>query len=149
MFSSQDGEKFGSRFKARKRDEMHSASMGKNTEKPGMEMGKESPNADTESRDTTDQQEQTSENPREVVEAHGPAHSVHVHHNHANKSHKVMSHHADGFMSESDHPTPDAAHKHAAVLGGGADMNQPPDATSEQSGDMMGEATSQGTQGLA
>lgn len=145
-FESNDGSKFGSRFKARKHDEFHSASTGKGSgSKQEMSTGKEGPDADTQERDTTEQQEKTSENPRETVQAHGPAHSVHVHHNRENKKHRVISHHDDGHMADSEYGSEKEAHDAAATLGGADSMPaSSPDSAMEQSGDLMGPATSQG-----
>jgi hypothetical protein len=149
-FTTNDGQKFGSRFKQRKMDQMHAAASGKNTDRSEMQAGKPSPAADTEERDLTEQNEQTAENPRETVQAHGPAHSVHVHHNRDMKTHRVMSYHNDGHATDSTHPDEKSAHKHASFLSGvdeGSDHVS--DVPSRGAGDQMGLATSQGQQGLA
>ena len=120
MFPTDDGEKkFGSKFRQRKYNEMHAASKGEGTgDTHGMQAGKDSPTADTKDRDLMGQQEQTAENPRDLVQAHGPAHSVHVHHNAEDNSSEVISHHGDGHMHKSTHKDRKAAHQHAAGLSG-------------------------------
>ena len=49
---------------------------------------------------------------------HGPAHEIHVMHDHAAGRHHVHSVHSDGFQSHSDHPSAHHAHHHAAKMAG-------------------------------
>lgn len=110
-FPTKDGQKkFGSAFKTKRYDEFHA---------PSAEHEKsESPVFEAAEKEGQDEQQQNEghENPQEVVAEHGPAHSVHIHHDHENKKHKVVSHHADGHMHESEHGTPDEAHEHGKQL---------------------------------
>lgn len=135
--------KFGSRFKQRKFDQVHAAGEGKGTDKPGMEAGKASPDADTQERDLQDNQEQTRETPADIVKAHGPAHTVTVHHNHVEKKHKVISHHEDAHMHESEHGSPEEAYQHAQGLASEAKPEGMAENAAEGAEDMLGAAGSQ------
>lgn len=108
----------------------------------GMHMGDEG--AD-EHNEVSNQESRTDENgesesPEQVVAEHGKANSVTVHHDHAAGTHKVVSHHPDGHMHESSHPTPEAAHQHASKLGsmdgGNSEAENDPDSGNANLGDL-------------
>lgn len=65
-----------------------------------------------------------SESPESIVEAHGRAHTVHVHHNHEGGEHHVHSEHEDGHEHHSKHATAHKAHKHGMALAGAAPEEQ-------------------------
>lgn len=131
MFTSNDGGKHGSRFVARKKDEMHALGAKQENAKPEAEDMNEAPE---------DKQEEV-ENPQEIVKKHGMAHTIHVKHNHVANKHHVTSQHEDGTTKESEHASPDLAHKHSAVLGGAA----PEQAAEEGMAGMGGEDMSAGS----
>jgi hypothetical protein len=95
-----------------RKDDMRSAAMASaaGTEKQNM---KSNPSESREN-DPSDQHE--TEEPSEVVAAHGPATQVLV--THKDGKHKVKSKHEDGHVHESEHSTPAEAHEAASTLGG-------------------------------
>lgn len=80
--------------------------------------------------------------PQDTVNEHGPAHSVTVHHDHANNKHHVMSHHADGHMSHSMHASAPDAHSHAAQLAGNEGGNTAAENDSQAANPNMGDLSS-------
>lgn len=54
---------------------------------------------------------------KEVVAKHGPAHKVEMEHDHAGGKHRVKSHHKGGHHT-SEHGSADEAHMHAAKAAG-------------------------------
>jgi len=52
----------------------------------------------------------------EVAAAHGPAHEVHITHDHEGGAHHVHSVHPDGHEHHSDHGSAGEAHDHAKEL---------------------------------
>jgi len=127
-FTSKDGKKrFGSAYVAKRYDENH-PSEEKNAGAEHEEM-KETPEQEmkeTPMEEKKEEKEGTEEHP--VVTEHGPAHTVHIKHDHTAKRHHVTSHHNDGHVHESEHATPDEAHSEAAKLAGitegGRDLEQ-------------------------
>lgn len=130
MFADNQGTKHGSRFVARKKNEMHALGAKQENATPEQDDMKEAP----------EEEQGQVENPQELVKKHGLAHTIHVKHNHVAKKHHVTSQHEDGTTKESDHASPDLAHKHAAVLGGA----MPQDNSAEEAMEMGGEAMPQG-----
>ena len=53
-----------------------------------------------------------------VAREHGPAHEVHITHDHASGQHHVHSVHQDGHQNHSMHATPEEAHLHAKAAAG-------------------------------
>lgn len=113
MFPTKDGQrKFGSAFRAKKYDSFHPAS-----EEPNK--NEHSPVVDAaEGKDAAGEQNAEGHDPKQVVAEHGKAHSVHIHHNHAEGKHKVVSHHEDGHMHEKEFENAGAAHDEAKKLSG-------------------------------
>ena len=112
-FPTKDGQrKFGSAFRAKKYDEFHKAAP---VESPEHE-AKQSPEFEAGEQEGKKENEAGQEAPHEVVAAHGKAHSVHIHHDHENGKHKVVSHHEDGHMHESEHGSAAEAHDHGKQL---------------------------------
>jgi hypothetical protein len=107
MFQAKNGKKFGSAFAGKNYDEKHVSG----DESPAHE-AKESPEFEAGEQEGKGEQE-----PTQVIAEHGNATSVHVHHDHKNNKHHVVSHHADGHMHTSDHATADEAQQHASQLG--------------------------------
>jgi hypothetical protein len=89
--------------------------MGKPPAEPEQEMG---------------EGQQEPEDGAEIAQMHGPAHDVHIQHEHEMGSHHVTSEHPDGHHHESDHESAEAAHEHGKKLagaGGEAPMEHEPD----------------------
>lgn len=62
-----------------------------------------------------------------VAAEHGPAHEVHIHHDHEGGAHHVHSMHPDGHGHHSDHGSAEEAHEHGKKLaGGGAEEHEEP-----------------------
>ena len=55
---------------------------------------------------------------KQMAAEHGPAHTIHITHDHASGMHHVHHVHSDGFEHHADHPTADHAHMHAAHAAG-------------------------------
>lgn len=132
-FATKDGkQRFGSAFKAKRYDEFHAPSAEHEE--------KESPVF--EAAEKEGQEEGHKESPEQVVAEHGPAHTTVTHHDHETGKHKVVSHHKDGHMHESEHASSDEAHDHAKGLAK-ADMeeaqNDQQGAASEEDGFEQGE----------
>jgi hypothetical protein len=53
-----------------------------------------------------------------VAAVHGPAHEVHLFHDHANNRHEVHSVHQDGHQEHSEHASAEEAHMHAKAAAG-------------------------------
>jgi hypothetical protein len=143
-FPTKDGKSFGSRFKQRKYDSVHSSELGdkkvgegqKSTGSP--EKGSE-PKAMSRTNDQGEAKfsskeasapdnnvkgmnmEENSGQPQSstVVAKHGKAVHVHTSHDHETGKHHVHSVHADGHVNDSDHASAQDAHETAKQLGGG------------------------------
>ena len=61
-----------------------------------------------------------------IAQEHGPAHEVHMMHDHEGGQHHVHSMHPDGHEHHSEHPDAKHAHEHAAKLAG-VDGHEEPD----------------------
>lgn len=86
--------------------------------------------AGTEEMDPLEQpgQEQGQEDGAQVAQEHGPAHEVHMMHDHEGGQHHVMSMHPDGHQHESHHGSVEEAHEHAKKLAaGGMQEHSEPD----------------------
>ena len=59
--------------------------------------------------------------PGQIAADHGPAHEVHVTHEHEIGSHHVHSIHPDGHEHHSDHGSAEEAHEHGKKLAGAAE----------------------------
>jgi hypothetical protein len=125
MFESKTnpGRKFGSRFRANKFDAMHA---GDEDTAPKQRMSEAHEAAETPEFEAGEkegaEEVQKQESPKQVVAQHGKATSTHVHSDHTTGKHHVVSHHADGYMHQSDYNTPEDAHDAAKQLGGGTEM---------------------------
>jgi hypothetical protein len=139
-YTSKSGNKFTNAGMARK-DDMRSASMASAaaTEKQNM---KANPSESREN-DPSDQHE--TEQPSEVVAAHGPATQVLI--KHEGGKHKVKSKHEDGHVHESEHNSAAEAHDAAKTLGGGDDAPEE-DADMEPSAPSASPDASQSIPGL-
>ena len=118
MFKSKAGKSFGSAYVAKRHDDEadkkaqsvlgdspeHEAAETPEFEKGEQEGAKEAPEQ---------------EKPDQVVAKHGPAHTIHVAHDHKGKKHHVVSTHADGHVHTSDHASAQEAHDAANTLSGG------------------------------
>lgn len=82
------------------------------TAKATIPAGKEHVAADTESPDMFDE----TESPEAVAEQHGPAHEVHIQHDHEGGMHHVHSLHPDGHEHQSQHGSAEEAHEHGKKL---------------------------------
>ena len=149
-FPTKSGKSYGSAYVAKKKDAMDaekSAGEPKNNPfakssagaKPAFggagEEAKESPEFEK------GEAEGAKEAPEAVVAAHGPAHSVTIHHG-AGK-HKVISHHQGGFMHESEHSDPASAHEEGKTLAG---VGQESPEEAQGAGAGMGESQPDGFQ---
>ena len=130
MFADNQGTKHGSRFVARKKNEMHALGAKQENATPEQDDMKEAP----------EEEQGQVENPQEIVKKHGEAHTIHVKHNHVAKKHHVTSQHEDGSTHESEHGDAMSAHKHASALAGVMPQENP----EENMGDLGGETMSQG-----
>jgi len=69
-----------------------------------------------------------SEDGAEIAEEHGPAHEIHMTHDHEAGAHHVQSMHPDGHEHHSDHASVEEAHEHAKKLAGaGMEEHEEPD----------------------
>jgi hypothetical protein len=142
-FSTRDGKMFGSRFKQRKYDNMHSSEKGDakvgegqksvgNPEKGSVPQAMSRTNAQGEAKFSAKEatapdndvkgmnmQEGSQEQPSAVVAKHGKAVHTHTSHDYENNKHHVHSIHADGHVSDSDHESEQEAQETAKQLGGG------------------------------
>ena len=92
--------------------------------------------------------EESPESIHEVVSEHGPAHTIHMHHDHEGGMHTVTSfhgeHHPDkeegaGFTHHSKHPSHHAAHKHAGhALGIGSPEHEAKESPEFEAGEREG-----------
>ena len=55
---------------------------------------------------------------KQIAAEHGPAHEVHMTHDHEGGVHHVHSMHPDGYEHHADHQSADEAHMHAAHAAG-------------------------------
>jgi hypothetical protein len=112
MFKTSDGKKkFGSKFVTSRYDSFHPKEQGA---EEGKSAGEKMLGEEKEGHEGSAAEQ--------VVAEHGPAHTVHVHHDHEANKHKVMSHHKDGHMHESDHATAMEAHEEGKKLAGADGM---------------------------
>ena len=128
-FETKDkAKKFGNVFKAKKYDQHHPAEEEGPKAPPKLAKlddstheAQESPEFEAgEQEGTKEPQEQDSnENPSQVVKMHGKALHVHTSHDHENGKHHVHSIHADGHVHDSDHASEQEATQTAKELGGG------------------------------
>jgi hypothetical protein len=95
--------KFGSAYRAKKYDEMHTSPEHEQKETPEFEAGEQ------EGKKETGEQ-------HPVVAAHGPAHSVHIKHDHTANKHHVHSTHEDGHENMSEHQSAEEAHEEGGRL---------------------------------
>jgi hypothetical protein len=59
-----------------------------------------------------------SEDPTQVAAEHGPAHEIHMQHDHEGGKHSVHSKHGDGHEHHSEHNSAHEAHQHAQQVAG-------------------------------
>jgi hypothetical protein len=59
------------------------------------------------------------EDGKSVAQEHGPAHEIHIEHDHQSGTHRVRSMHQDGYEHQSEHGSAEEAHDHAKDLGTG------------------------------
>jgi len=107
-------------------------STGDTSKTKAMNLGNSAPEHSENDQEPRTEADGESVSPEEVVAEHGPAHTVAVHHDHENGKHKVISHHKDGHMHESEHATAAEAHEHASKLGASEGGNSEPKNESEQ-----------------
>lgn len=73
---------------------------------------------------------------KRVAAEHGPAHEVHIAHNHEMGQHHVTSMHPDGYQHDADHASAEDAHEHgkhaAGVVEGAGDEPEPEDNYEEE-----------------
>ena len=63
-----------------------------------------------------------------IAQEHGPAHEVHMMHDHEGGRHEVHSMHPDGHEHHSEHGSAEEAHEHGKKLAGaGMEEHQEPD----------------------
>lgn len=123
MFKTKSGKAYGSAYVAKRKDAMDaekSAGEPKNNPFAKASADPALGGAQHEAKESPEfekgEAEGAKEAPEAVVAAHGPAHSVTIHHG-AGK-HKVISHHQGGFMHESEHSDPASAHEEGKTLAG-------------------------------
>ena len=68
--------------------------------------------------DATGMEEPGEEDGAAIAEAHGPAHSIQINHDHEMGVHEVHSDHPDGHHHSSQHGSVEEAHEHASKLAG-------------------------------
>src|SRR5271170_1577245 len=73
------------------------------------------------------EQEMGQEDGSAVAEEHGPAHEVHMMHDHEGGMHSVHSMHPDGHEHHSEHGSAEEAHEHGKELAGGGEEEQEPE----------------------
>ena len=116
MFKAKDGKKFGSAFRMRRYDSAHEGhEPGPRAEAHEINEPKEEP---TEEMGEPKMGEGDHSEIQQIAAEHGPAHEVHITHDHAAGKHHVHSVHEDGHEHHADHPTADHAHMHAAHAAG-------------------------------
>jgi hypothetical protein len=69
-------------------------------------------------------EQEGSEQPEQVAKEHGPAHEVHMQHNHEAGEHHVHSMHPDGHEHHSMHGSVEEAHEHAKKLAGAGEHEE-------------------------
>jgi hypothetical protein len=153
-FPTKDGKLFGSKFKQRKYDSVHSSELGdKKVGEGAKSTGSPAKGAEPKAMSRTNDQGEAKFSSKEasapdnnvkgmnmggegaqqpvpsaVVAQHGKAVHVHTSHDHESNKHHVHSVHADGHVSDSDHASAQDAHEAAKQLGGGdeKEMNDNP-----------------------
>lgn len=122
MFTSKDGmKKAGSKFVTDKYDKFHGPDEHK--AEPITNAFGESKKSQPAAKNKQDEGMNHEEHdPKQVVSEHGKATNITIHHDDVAGKHKVMSHHPDGHMEESDHASAAEAHEHGKQLAG-ADEN--------------------------
>ena len=135
-FPTKSGKSFGSAYVAKRKDSEHDK-MAQSV------MGDDSPKHEAAEKPEFEKGEQEGmkeapeqEKPDQVLAKHGPAHTIHVAHDHKGKKHHVVSTHADGHVHTSDHGSAKDAHDAATALSGGDQAPAAPNA------EMGGEASS-------
>ena len=70
---------------------------------------------------------------KQIAAEHGPAHEVHIQHDHMGGRHHVHSMHPDGYEHHADHMTAEDAHEHAKHAAGvaGEEDNEANEGTDE------------------
>jgi hypothetical protein len=105
MFETKDKkQKFGSAYKARRYDSAHEAPEHEAKETPEFEAGEQEGKKEA----------QPEQHP--VVAQHGPAHTVHIKHDHTANKHHVHSTHEDGHENMSEHQSAAEAHEEGGKL---------------------------------
>ena len=113
MMQASDGKQFGNKFRMKRYESAHSGKpAGPRAEANAMNAG---PHEGDEGGAVD---EANGANPEQMASEHGPAHEVHITHDHEGGKHHVHVVHGDGHEHHSDHPSADHAHHHAAVSAG-------------------------------
>lgn len=60
----------------------------------------------------------------QIAQEHGPAHEVHMRHDHEAGEHEVVSMHPDGHQHRSMHGSAEEAHEHGKKLAGGGQESE-------------------------
>lgn len=68
---------------------------------------------------------------QQVAAEHGPAHEIHMQHDHEGGVHHVHSVHHDGYEHHADHPSAEHAHAHAAHAAGVTPPEEPEEEVAE------------------
>lgn len=134
-FKTKDGtQKFGNRMKANRYDRAHEGdSKSEKPETMGRDAaidGEKGPRSEANEVEAKPSHEEI----KGVVAEHGPAHEVHVAHDHAGKRSHVHSVHEDGMEHHADHEGDghvEAAHEHAGHAAGVTEGEQEEDGEGE------------------
>jgi hypothetical protein len=130
-------DKTGKMHHSASRARFHDTMAAEKSAKPAMEKPTEKPAEKSE--------ESSDADIKDVVAEHGPAHEVHMEHDHEAKHSKVTSHHGEHkhekHFDGEDHVQ--EAHDHAHEAAGGEDEEEPPD---EELGEEMAPAMEEGEQ---
>lgn len=131
-FQAKDGKRFGSKFRMSRYESAHPA-------KPGGDGGGERAQAhELEAKPTEEREERLEEEVhpgiheeveheeeqpdhseiQQVAAEHGPAHTIHITHDHEAGQHHVHSLHPSGYEHHADHSHPMHAHHHAMHAAG-------------------------------
>jgi len=118
-----DGKKsFGSAFRAHRYDREHEGPRAE-----AHQMGVNSAAMPEEQEEALEEQVHPGihDEIQQVAAEHGPAHEIHMQHDHEGGVHHVTTHHPDGYVHEADHPSAEHAHTHAAHAAGLAPPEEP------------------------
>lgn len=107
MYTAKSGKKFGNIFQGRKHDEVHAEPTDKHE-------AEETSEFEAGEQEGAKENEEDSQHP--VVAEHGPAHTVHIKHDHAAGKHHVHSSHEDGHENMSEHGSAEEAHAEGTKL---------------------------------